>query len=209
MLLLFVFVFLFVPYTSFLLTFPFAMMYSCTRSPRTLFRGRMQRIREVTQYMKQSNSSVLGPALIILAGIFWGSMGIFVRRLSAYGFNSIQITSVRLTLAAVLFCLIQLLRDPAGFRISPRDLPLFLGLGVGSVLFFSSCYFTAINMMSLSTAAILLYTSPIWIMLMSVLFFHEKLTGRKLLALTLAFLGCVLVSGLSGGGLPPLSVRKV
>ena len=161
----------------------------------------MQRIREVTQYMKQSNSSVLGPALIILAGIFWGSMGIFVRRLTACGFTSIQITSVRLTLAAVLFCLIQLLRDPAGFRISPRDLPLFLGLGVGSVLFFSSCYFTAINMMSLSTAAILLYTSPIWIMLMSVLFFHEKLTGRKLLALTLAFLGCVLVSGLSGGGL--------
>lgn len=79
----------------------------------------MQRIREVTQYMKQSNSSVLGPALIILAGIFWGSMGIFVRRLTACGFTSIQITSVRLTLAAVLFCLIQLLRDPAGFRISP------------------------------------------------------------------------------------------
>ena len=38
-------------------------------------------------------------------------------------------------------------------------------------------------------------------MLMSVLFFREKLTGRKLLALALAFGGCVLVSGISGGGL--------
>ena len=55
--------------------------------------------------------------------------------------------------------------------------------------------------MPLSTAAILLYTSPIWIMLMSVLFFHEKLTGRKILALVLAFAGCVLVSGVSGEGL--------
>jgi drug/metabolite transporter (DMT)-like permease len=55
--------------------------------------------------------------------------------------------------------------------------------------------------MSLSTAAILLYTSPIWIMLMSVLFFHEKLTGRKLLALAAAFGGCVLISGISGGGI--------
>ena len=151
--------------------------------------------------MKKANPSFLGPALIILAGIFWGSMGVFVRRLSAFGFTPIQITSVRLTLAAAVFCLIQLFCDPSGFRISLRDLPLFLGLGVGSVLFFSSCYFTAINMMSLSTAAILLYTSPIWIMLMSVLFFHEKLTGRKLLALALAFGGCVLVSGISGGGL--------
>ncbi len=56
-------------------------------------------------------------------------------------------------------------------------------------------------MMPLSTAAILLYTSPIWIMLMSVLFFREKLTGRKLLALALAFAGCVLVSGVSGEGM--------
>jgi drug/metabolite transporter (DMT)-like permease len=56
-------------------------------------------------------------------------------------------------------------------------------------------------MMSLSTAAILLYTSPVWIMLMSVLFFHEKLNGRKLIALALAFAGCVLVSGISGEGM--------
>ena len=153
--------------------------------------------------MKKINPSFLGPALIILAGIFWGSMGIFVRRLSSFGFAPIQITSIRLTLAAVGFCLIQLICVPAGFHISIRDLPLFLGLGVGSVLFFSSCYFTAINMMSLSTAAILLYTSPIWIMLMSVLFFREKLNGRKLAALALAFAGCVLVSGISGEGVTP------
>jgi drug/metabolite transporter (DMT)-like permease len=56
-------------------------------------------------------------------------------------------------------------------------------------------------MMTLSTAAILLYTSPIWIMLMSLLFLHEKLTAKKIIALVLAFGGCVLVSGISGGGL--------
>ena len=141
-----------------------------------------------------------GAALIILAGVFWGSMGIFVRRLSAEGFSPIQITSARMTFAALVFCGILLARDPAGFRIRTRDIPLFLGLGLGSVLFFSACYFTAITMMSLSTAAILLYTSPIWILLMSVLFFREKLTRRKILALALAFAGCVLVSGVTGGG---------
>ncbi len=142
-----------------------------------------------------------GPLLIVLAGIFWGSMGIFVRRLTALGFSSFQIVCIRMTLAALVFCLIQLFYDRAGFRIRVRDIPLFLGLGLISVLFFAVCYFTAITMMSLSTAAILLYTSPIWIMLMSVIFFHEKLTGRKILSLLMAFGGCVLVSGLSGGGL--------
>lgn len=142
-----------------------------------------------------------GPALIILAGCFWGSMGIFVRRLSTYGFNSVQIVTIRLTLAALMFCILLFFKDRSGFRISLRDIPLFLGLGVGSVLFFAVCYFTAITMMPLSTAAILLYTSPIWIMLMSLLFFHEKLTGKKVAALLLAFAGCVLVSGISGEGM--------
>ncbi|MCR5090863.1 MAG: DMT family transporter [Oscillospiraceae bacterium] len=149
----------------------------------------------------KSNTKNTGALLIILAGIFWGSMGIFVRKLTEYGFTSIQITSVRLTLAAICFCLILLVRDPGGFRIRSKDLPLFLGLGLCSILFFTVCYFTAITMMSLSTAAILLYTSPIWVMLMSALFFREKTDGKKLLALVLAFIGCVLVSGLSGGGL--------
>ena len=143
----------------------------------------------------------IGPALILLAGCFWGSMGIFVRRLTDYGFSSIQIVAIRVTLAALIFCILLLIKDPSGFRISVKDIPLFLGLGFGSILFFTVCYFTAITMMPLSTAAILLYTSPIWIMLMSVLFFREKLTGRKLLALALAFAGCVLVSGVSGEGM--------
>lgn len=149
----------------------------------------------------EDKKSMIGPVLILLAGCFWGSMGIFVRRLGTYGFNSIQIVTIRVTLAALIFCIILLAKDSSGFRISVRDLPLFLGLGIGSILFFTVCYFTAITMMSLSTAAILLYTSPIWIMLMSVIFFHEKLTGRKLLALALAFTGCVLVSGISGEGM--------
>ena len=149
----------------------------------------------------KQNKSSLGPMLIILAGIFWGSMGIFVRRLGEYGFSPIQIVCIRMVLAALIFSVIQLVKDPKGFRISLRDIPLFLGLGLGSILFFTVCYFTSITMMSLSTAAILLYTSPIWIMLMSLLFFHEKLTAQKIIALVLAFGGCVLVSGISGGGL--------
>ena len=150
--------------------------------------------------MKTENRKI-GTLLIILAGCFWGSMGLFVRKLGDEGFDSIQIVSIRVTLAALAFSLILFIKERSGFKISLRDIPLFLGLGFGSILFFTVCYFTAINMMSLSTAAILLYTSPIWIMLMSVIFFHEKLTGRKLFALAAAFGGCVLISGISGGGM--------
>lgn len=151
--------------------------------------------------MESKCNSKIGTALIILAGCFWGSMGIFVRKLGTYGFSAIQIVSIRITLAALIFSLVLLVKDRRGFKISPKDIPLFLGLGFGSILFFTICYFTAITMMPLSTAAILLYTSPVWIMLMSIFFFHEKLDRRKLIALGLAFAGCVLVSGISGEGM--------
>ena len=142
----------------------------------------------------------IGVVLIIIAACFWGSMGIFVRKLESFDFSSIQIVSVRVTIAAVIFCIVLFFKDRSGFKISLRDIPLFLGLGIGSILFFTVCYFSAISIMSLSTAAILLYTSPIWIMLMSMLFFHEKLDRKKLIALILSFAGCILVSGISGAG---------
>ena len=148
----------------------------------------------------------MGSALIIAAGALWGTMGIFVRSLGAYGFDSIQTSALRLCAAALCFLLLLLARRGRGFRLQLRDLPLFLGLGVGSVGLMTCCYFAAIRMMTMSEAAILLYTSPIWVVLMSALFFHEKVTRRKLLALALAFAGCALVSGIGGGELNPLGV---
>ena len=142
----------------------------------------------------------LGPILIIIAACFWGSMGIFVRGLGEYGFSPIQIVAIRITLAALMFCVLLLAKDRNGFKIRPCDIPLFLGLGFGSILFFTICYFSAITIMPLSTAAILLYTSPIWIVLMSAIFFREKINAKKIVALALAFGGCVLVSGISGEG---------
>ena len=145
-----------------------------------------------------AKKSPLGDILIIIAGLFWGSMGIFVRHLNGLGFTSIQVACVRLVTAGIIFALILLIKDPKGFRISIKDIPLFLALGLVSILFFTCCYFTAIRLMTMSTAAILLYTSPIWVMVLSVIILKEKITSRKITALILAFAGCVLVSGFGG-----------
>lgn len=147
------------------------------------------------------NIKIPGTGLILLSGIFWGLMGLFVRTFSAYGFGSAHVAFLRLGVGALIFAAIILIKNRKLFYIKLRDLPIFLGLGVCSLSFFTVCYFKAIEMMSLASAAILLYTSPIWVMLMSALFFKEKLTGRKLLALAMAFGGCVLVSGIDGGGM--------
>ena len=125
-------------------------------------------------------------------------MGIFVRHLNDLGFTSIQVACLRLTMAGILFAIILLIKDPRGFKIKVQDIPLFLALGLVSILFFTCCYFTAIRLMTMSTAAILLYTSPIWVMVLAIIFLKEKITVQKIIALVLAFAGCVLVSGFGG-----------
>lgn len=154
----------------------------------------------------KERSARIGTILIIAAGVLWATMGVFVRRLGEYGFDSFQIAAFRLTVAALGFSFLLLTRGREGFRIRPRDIGLFLGMGVGSIAVMTCCYFTAIRMLTMSAAAILLYTSPIWVMLMSALFFRERITARKLLALAFAFGGCILVSDIGGGNIRPLGI---
>ena len=154
---------------------------------------------------KTEKKGALGGILIVIAGLFWGSMGLFVRHLNSLGFTSIQVACLRLVTAGILFALILLIKDPKGFKINPKDIPLFLALGLVSILFFTCCYFTAIRLMTMSTAAILLYTSPIWVMILAVFFLKEKINTKKIIALVLAFAGCVLVSGF-GGKVTPVGI---
>lgn len=133
---------------------------------------------------------------ILLAGILWGTMGIFVRHLGSYGFSSLQIACLRIAAAGIVFFLFLLITDRKKLKIQKRDIPLFLGIGWGSILFFTICYFKTIQTTSLAVAAILLYTSPVFVVILSAIFLHEKITMRKMTALMIAFGGCILVAGI-------------
>ena len=149
----------------------------------------------------------LAPVFVLSAGTLWGLMGIFVRKLSTYGFSSLQIACLRILFGAALFLVITGVFNRNLLKIQLRDVGLFLGMGLLSLLLFTVCYFTTINLASLSVAAILLYTSPIWVMLMSAICFREKITRRKLLCAAMAFGGCVLVSGIgSAASLSPMVI---
>ena len=149
----------------------------------------------------------LAPVFVLSAGTLWGIMGIFVRKLGTYGFSPLQIACLRILFGAALFLAITGIFRRELLKIRFRDVGLFLGMGLLSLLLFTVCYFTTINLASLSVAAILLYTSPIWVMLLSALCFREKITGRKLLCAAMAFGGCVLVSGMgSASGLSPMVI---
>ena len=149
----------------------------------------------------------LAPFLVILAGCLWGTMGIFVRHLNAIGLEAMEIVEARAVLTAVsMFAALMVFRRDL-LRVNIRDLWVFAGGGIVSVILFNFCYFQTIQRASLSTAAILLYTSPVFVLLLSVPLFGEKLTKKKILCLMLAITGCALSSGLAGGmALSPMTL---
>lgn len=135
---------------------------------------------------------------VLAAGTFWGTMGFFARSLYAAGFGPLEVAQTRITTGLVLVGLYILIFNRSQFKIKLKDLWCFLGTGIVSLLLFSTCYFSALNNTSLAVAAILLYTAPFFVMLMSLVLFKEKMNSKKVLALLLAFTGCVLVSGVGG-----------
>ena len=145
-------------------------------------------------------------AKILAAAAGWGIIGVFSRPLSDAGLNAVQITFVRSVIVALGMALYLLLTDRKQFQIHWKDIWMFLGTGLLSIVFFNICYFLTIERATLAAASILLYTAPCFVMLMSAVFFHEKVTVQKLAALVLAFAGCVLVSGFTGGQMSGFAV---
>ena len=139
--------------------------------------------------------------IIVLAGILWGTMGIYVRVLNNSGMYSIQIVFLRAVITAAAVAVIILITDRSQFKVKLKDLWIMICGGICSILFFNVSYFKAIEITSMSTACVLMYTSPVFVTLMSAVIFKEKLTLRKIAAMITVFVGCALVSGVGGSKL--------
>lgn len=150
--------------------------------------------------MQQKNAADrFAPLFILIAGSMWGSMGLFVRVLGDIGCSSPEIVHLRAIVTTICLLIYLGIRDRSLFYVRLKDLWCFLGTGLLSIVFFNLCYFTTIQLTSLAVAAVLLYTAPAIVIVLSAILFKEKITSRKLIALVLTLAGCVCVSGMLSG----------
>ncbi|MDD6311274.1 MAG: DMT family transporter [Firmicutes bacterium] len=140
--------------------------------------------------------------IILISGVLWGTTSIFVKCMTPLGFSPAQIGIIRCVFsAAIMFCLI-LIRRPSALKICLRDIWIFIGTGLISNSLFNLCYFTTIARSEASIAVGLLYTSPIFVTVISAIVFKDKITKAKIIAVISTMVGCILLSGIlsnSGG----------
>ena len=146
---------------------------------------------------------------IALGATLWGLIAIFVQGLYTYGFTALQIVAIRVIVAAFILILFVLIKDAKLLKIHWRDSFYFIGTGLLSIVFFNWCLFTAMQETSIAVAAILLYTAPAIVTVLSRLLFQEWFTKRKIVALGMTFLGCIFVIGVLPGGTGNVSIFGV
>lgn len=146
--------------------------------------------------MKDKNKSkLISSFAILLAGCLWGSMGLFVRKYDAYNIVSFDIVAIRAVMTTLLMFVFLFVYNQKLLRIRLKDIWCFFGTGLCSIVFFNYCYFKTITRTSMSVAAVLLYTAPAMVIIMSRVLFKERLNGRKMIALFMTFFGCIFVTG--------------
>jgi drug/metabolite transporter (DMT)-like permease len=143
----------------------------------------------------RKNPMVLAWIMLLGLSLVWGSSFILIKK-GLIVFSSLEVGALRIALAAIVLMPISITRF---HRIKKKHLLLLLTIGlVGSLL---PSFFFAIAQTRLSSglAGAFNALTPLFVLLMGVFFFKQKMQPEKLLGMGIALIGTLILI-LSGKG---------
>ena len=143
--------------------------------------------------------------MLISSMFIYGTIGVFRRYIPL---SSGTLALLRGVIGSVfLLCLILAKKKKVLPRADKKAIALLIISG-GLIGFNWIFLFESYNHTTVATATLCYYLEPSIVMLVSPLFFREKLTVKKLVCVAVSFAGMILVSGIVGQELPSLSELK-
>ena len=135
----------------------------------------------------------------ILSAILFGSAGLFVKLAYVGGIDSISLLTLQYMIAVPLMFVLMYIFNKKSFKVTKAQLLRLAVLGIVGNTFMTVFYYMSFNYLPIEVVAILLYTYPIMVFIYSAIFKKETLGYKKLFAVFLAFLGCVLTLDILSG----------
>jgi DME family drug/metabolite transporter len=143
-----------------------------------------------------NRKQLVGILEISIGSLGFGFLGIFGKLAFQSGLSVGALLTYRFIIAAIVLWLGLFIFRRQKIYLSGSQILISAGLGVLGYAVFATLYFTAIQGMSVGLAALLLYTYPFWVSLLSHIFLKEKLNSTQWLLLLGAFVGvCFLLWG--------------
>lgn len=134
-----------------------------------------------------------GYILIVVASAIWGTLGIIGKLILEYGVNPPTLIALRILLSsAALFFPTALLKRGL-LKINKKDIATFLIFGFLAIALQRIAYLYAVDLTTVTIAAVTCYTYPIFVTAYASAFPKEKVTSLTVLAAVITFLGVALV----------------
>ena len=142
--------------------------------------------------------------MILSSGVLWGTIGVFVTTLKGLGIDALTAGFLRILFGALILVPIMIaIGGKRLFIIDKKGLVITAILGIFSQALFNYCYCQSITRTGVATASVLLYSAPVFVAIMSAVFYKENMTAAKGLAVLLNVCGCFLT--VTGGNIGQLS----
>ena len=141
---------------------------------------------------QQSRLKLKGFAIMFLSSSLMGGIGAFARYIEAPGlFISFCRNFAGLLGMTAIYIVARRFVKFKGFKITPTIIltGVFLGL-------LSGLYVMSTQMTTLSNAAFLIYTGPIYSTILATIFLKEPFTRATAISLSSVFVGCLLIIGI-------------
>jgi len=134
-----------------------------------------------------------GYFLIIFSGFLYGTIPIFATLLKDRHVSTLEQIVIRLVISLVFFLLYYKFYKNLSFKIKPADYKHFVWFGLVGIAMLFTLYMSAAVLTSVTIADLLLYTQPVYTLLISrfILKKHIKLSG--LVAICLSLLGIAVI----------------
>lgn len=145
----------------------------------------------------QSNS-MKGIILAVIGASMWGIMGIFVRGLSVLGYTSYDIAFLRCLLAGIFFFVFKVLTEPKVLKINLKGIVICFFYGISAYMMGFVCYGISVERIPVAVATVLMFMSPIWVAILSVIIFKEKLSKQTVITILICILGASMVANVFG-----------
>jgi drug/metabolite transporter (DMT)-like permease len=140
------------------------------------------------------------PRLVLVVGVLAVSTASTFIRLAQADIPSLAVAAWRLTLASVILAPVTLATRRAELRsLSRQEWLLAVGGGLVLALHFAA-WITSLAMTSVAASVVLVTTSPLFVGLITYLFFHEPISPRLWGGMGLALVGSVII-GLEDAGI--------
>lgn len=144
---------------------------------------------------ENKNFEYIGYGLVFLAGALWGTIGLFVKQMQANGADALQISFLRVSFAFLLMLFITMVKNGRNsFAVSKKALFYSMLLGVVCHGVYNIFYCYAVMLAGVTISAVLLNVAPVFTFLVSAICFSEKADLRKIVALVINVIGCILAA---------------